>query len=1256
MDIKRIYVGKKTGLDVEGTNLLKELREQLHLDNLEGVRILTRYDLQFISKEVYEKACTAIFAEAPIEFLYEEEFPMAKNEQAFAMEYLLGQYDQREDATIQCIQAINPDINPLVEVAKVFVLAGSLSREEVKRIKQYCINPVDGTEASFQKPETLEMKWDQPEKVAIVQGFIDKKGEAVEELRQELGLAMTLADFLVCQEYFASTEKRDPSITEIRVLDTYWSDHCRHTTFLTEIEEVEIEKGHFTTPIEEAYQQYLQGRVSVYEGKERPVSLMDLALMAMKELRKEGKLADLEVSDEINACSIITKAMIDGEEEEWLVMFKNETHNHPTEIEPFGGAATCLGGAIRDPLSGRSYVYQAMRITGSGDPRAAIEDTLAGKLPQRTITTTAAKGYSSYGNQIGLATGQVAEIYDEGYVAKRMELGAVMAAAPRKNVVRGKAEPGDIIVLLGGPTGRDGCGGATGSSKAHTEESIHTCGAEVQKGNAPMERKIQRLFRDKETSRMIKKSNDFGAGGVSVAIGELADGLEVNLDAVPTKYEGLDGTELAISESQERMAVVLDPKDVEKFIKKAEEENLEATVVAVVTENPRLRISWQGELIVDLAREFLDTNGSKQYTTVVVTAPEEKDNYFNRGIEVEEEESSLRSLWLENLKSLNVCSQKGLMDIFDSTAGGLTVLHPYGGKYQMTPAEGMVAKLPVLHGETSTGTIMTYGYNPTLSKWSPFHGALYAVVEAVSKVVAIGGDYRTIRLTLQEYFERLGADPKRWGKPFSAVLGAYYAQRILDLPAIGGKDSMSGSFHELDVPPTLVAFAVNVVDVEQVISPDLKEAGHTLVYLPVLRDEWEMPKWEELKSLYGAVNQGIKKGKIVSAHTVGGGGLAEALSKMSFGNQVGIQSALAKENDFWFAPAYGSLVVEMKKEDVEDVFAGQTYEIIGETTETPWLQIGDMNLNVVEAMDAWSSPLESVFPTKAIEEVSGEIPEKQYVAPEVYQVKSKIGQPKVFIPIFPGTNGEYEVEKAFREAGGRVETFVFKNSQPQGIKDSIEAMEQYIRSSQIVALPGGMSTGDEPAGAAKFITTLFRNPRLADAVMDLLENRDGLLLGIGNGFQALMKLGLVPYGEIRELTNESPTITTNTVGRHMATMVQTKVASNKSPWLAQVQVGDIHTLPVSSAEGRIIASPIQVQAWLDKGQIATQYVGHEGKPTYELPYNPFGSYYAIEGLTSPDGRVLGKMGHSERIGKNVNKNIPGDKDQKIFRAGVQYFL
>ncbi len=1259
MTVRRVFVEKRAEIDVEARQLLKAIKEQLQINTVEGLRLLQRYDVQGISQETYKKALTTVFAEMPVEYVYEDTFPMNEGEQSFAVEYLLGQYDQREDAAVQCLQLLEPNANPLVEVAKVIVLSGNVSEEEVRKIKSYCINPVDSQEATLGKPTTLEMNWEKPEKVAILEGFIAQDQVGLEQIQQDLGLAMTLADLLACQEYFAKTEKRDPTITEIRVLDTYWSDHCRHTTFLTEIEKVEIEKGYFTEPIEKAYQQYLQGRSKIYTEKEKPLCLMDMAVMAMKELRKEGKLDDLEVSDEINACSIVIPAMIDGKEEEWLLMFKNETHNHPTEIEPFGGASTCLGGAIRDPLSGRSYVYQAMRITGSGDPRVPLEDTLEGKLPQRKITTEAALGYSSYGNQIGLPGGYVSEIYDEGYVAKRMELGAVVAAAPRKNVVRGQAEPGDVIVLVGGRTGRDGCGGATGSSKAHTEESIHTCGAEVQKGNAPIERNIQRLFRDETVSRLIKKCNDFGAGGVSVAIGELADGLDIDLDKVPTKYEGLDGTELAISESQERMAVVLDPKDVSFFLEKAETENLEATVVATVTEMPRLIIKWQGDVIVDLSRAFLDTNGAKQYTKVEVTAPKKENNYFQTTMIVSKEKNntSLQDKWITMLQDLNICSQKGLVEMFDSTTGGQTVLQPFGGKYQMTPIEGMVAKLPVVEGETSTGSVMAYGYNPTLSRWSPFHGAIYAVMESIAKVVAMGGKCSNIRLTLQEYFERLGTDPKRWGKPFSAVLGAYYAQRMMDLPAIGGKDSMSGSFQDLDVPPTLVSFAVNYVDVSKVISPELKSSGNVVVYLPLLRDEWELPQWDAAKVLYTKVYEGIQKGNIVAAHTVRGGGIAEAITKMTLGNRIGFNSDVSKEDEFWFVPAYGSFVVEMKKVEVDSCFRGITYEIIGETQEQPYIQIGEMKISIEEAEKIWSSPLESVFPTKTKEaKTDMDIAcEKAVENKQVYSPKNKIAQPTVFIPIFPGTNGEYEAEKAFKNAGGKVETMVFKNRKTQDIQESMEKIATCIRSAQILMLPGGMSTGDEPGGSAKFIVNVFRNPMVADAVMELLQKRDGLILGLGNGFQALMKLGLIPYGEIKTLQEDSSTITQNSLGRYVSTMATTKVISNHSPWLAGIQVGDTHVVPISTGEGRVIATQEQVKDWFVKGQIATQYVDLQGNPTVELPYNPTGSYYAIEGLTSPDGRVFGKMGHSERMGDYIGKNIPGEKDQRIFESGIHYF-
>jgi phosphoribosylformylglycinamidine synthase len=1254
-EIRRVYVEKKEGYNVQAKQLLADLKESLQLENLENVRIVNRYDISNISEEAYQQACYTILSEPTVDNLSEEELELSQSETAFGVEYLPGQYDQRADSAEQCMQILNNDEKPIVRAARVIVLKGDLTVEEIEKIKEYYINPVDSREADLAKPETLEMKYEVPTEVEIIDGFIEAEEAGIEDLLAELGLAMSKEDLLHTQKYFRDTEQRNPTITEIRLLDTYWSDHCRHTTFLTKIEDVEIEEDKYTKPIAEAYAEYLAGREVVYEGKEKDICLMDIALMGMKELRKDGKLEDLEVSDEVNAASIVVPVDADGEEEEWLVMFKNETHNHPTEIEPFGGAATCLGGAIRDPLSGRSYVYQAMRITGSGDPRTPIEETIPGKLPQKKIAQEASHGYSSYGNQIGLATGMVQEIYDEKYLAKHMEIGAVVAAAPKENVVRGTAEPGDVIILLGGQTGRDGCGGATGSSKAHTEESIEECGAEVQKGNPPTERKIQRLFRNPKVSKMIKVCNDFGAGGVSVAIGELADALEINLDAVPKKYAGLDGTELAISESQERMAVVIDKENVEKFIELSETENLEATVVAEVKGHRRLIMRWQDNDIVNISRDFLDTNGATQKTKVVVKKPQE-ESYFKTAIKTRlSAGKDLKEKWLENISDINVCSQKGLVEKFDSSIGAGTVLMPFGGKYQLTPTQSMVAKIPMLEGDTTTGTIMSHGYNSKLSTWSPFHGALYAVIESVAKVVATGGSYEKIRFTFQEYFERLNNDYSKWGKPFSALLGAYYAQKRFGLPAIGGKDSMSGTFNEINVPPTLVSFAVDTVDVNDVISPEFKDTDSQLVYLPVEKDTAEMPDFDKLMIAYNKVTELIKAGKVLAAQAITLGGIAEAVTKMSFGNKIGITFQGKIEDDKLFTPDYGALVLEVKAaEDLAELFGEVEYEVLGTTNNEEIIKVNGVELAIDEAINAWEKPLEKIYKTKT-EEDTKDYEFKPYKVKEIYTPKIKVAKPKVLIPVFPGTNCEYDTAKQFEQAGAEVETLVFKNLKPQQIEESIKAMAESINSSQIVMLAGGFSAGDEPEGSGKFIATVFRNPQIKEAVMNLLNNRDGLMLGICNGFQALIKLGLVPYGEIRELTEDAPTLTYNTIGRHVSCIANTRIVSNKSPWLANVDLGDVHAIPVSHGEGRFVASEEVAKELFAKGQVATQYVDLAGNPSSDIAFNPNGSVYAIEGITSPDGRVLGKMGHSERIGTNVSKNIIGKKDQMLFKAGVEYF-
>lgn len=1250
MSVRRVYVEKRPGFRVEATGLLKDLRDNLYMKELKEVRILHRYDVENLSDSVYHQAIERILSEAPVDQVYEEQMPEdTKGHFIFAVEYLPGQYDQRADSAEQCIRILKASEEPVVACAKVYVLIGELSEAEKEKIKNYCINTVDSREASLNKPDTLEMQYGVPDHVETLEGFIDKPEKEVEQLLKELGLAMSLADLLHTQKYFRDTEKRNPTITEIKVLDTYWSDHCRHTTFATVIENVKIENSPLTAPIQAAYEQYRAGKKAL--GREnKPECLMDIALMAMRELKAAGKLADQEQSDEINACSIVIPVDVNGHEEEWLLMFKNETHNHPTEIEPFGGAATCLGGAIRDPLSGRSYVYQAMRITGGADPTVSVKDTISGKLPQRKIGREAAKGYSSYGNQIGLSTGYVKEIYHPGYTAKHMELGAVMAAAPRSNVIREKAEPGDIIILLGGRTGRDGCGGATGSSKAHTEESLHTCGAEVQKGNPPTERKLQRLFRNPKASHLIKICNDFGAGGVCVAIGELAPGLNINLDLVPKKYAGLDGTELAISESQERMAVVVDAKDEAEFMQYAAEENLEATVVAKVTEEARLVLHWRGQTIVDMSREFLDTNGAPSYTNVVAEAPAEE---MPESLpEMAAKEDSFAAQVKRVVSDLSVCSQKGLVEMFDSSIGSSTVLMPFGGKRQMTPIQTMAAKIPVENGETKTASLMAYGYDPYVSSWSPFHGAMYAVMESVAKIVAVGGDYKKIRFTFQEFFERMTEDYTRWGKPFAALLGAYKAQMELGLPSIGGKDSMSGSFNEIDVPPTLVSLAVDTITTDEVISPEFKKAGHAAVLFNLQMDEAKTIRFAEAMKMYDQILAAMKQGKIYAAYAVTAGGVIEAITKMAMGNGYGFtfdekaKAALAQ------APVYGSLIVETADEALM-----QQGILLGIINEKPEFALAAEKISLAEVEQAYTAPLEKVYKTQtALAETAGEAALFSAGDQKVYVGNKQAAKPRVFIPVFPGTNCEYDTARAFTLAGAQPDVFVFRNLTPQDIEESIEQMAKRLQKAQILMVSGGFSAGDEPEGSGKFIATVFSNEKIREATMQLLKERDGLALGICNGFQALIKLGLVPYGEIRPLTEEAPTLTYNTIGRHVSCMVRTRVTSNLSPWLRSSKAGDVHTIAISHGEGRFVASDKMLRQLAQNGQIATQYVDDQMQPTMDIAYNPNGSMWAIEGITSPDGRVLGKMGHSERIGDQVAKNIPGVKDQQIFQNGVQYFL
>ena len=1255
-EIKRLYVEKKAGCDVEAQHLLEDLRENLGITGLRSLRILHRYDVEGISEKDYQSAKNTIFSEPPVDYVYEENMPNIEQEHIFATEYLPGQYDQRADSAMQCVQLISQTEKPTIAVAKVFALQGDISAEELEKIKKYCINPVDSREASLEKPDSLQLETEVPEDVKIFEGFIDKSPEELEKLRQELSTAMSKQDFLFCQQYFRDTEKRNPSVTEMKVIDTYWSDHCRHTTFQTKIENVEIEDGKYKAPFQKAYELYQSERKEVYGQKEqqRDVNLMDIAVLGMKALKKKGLLNDLDESEEINACSIVVPVDVDGQIEDWLIMFKNETHNHPTEIEPFGGAATCLGGAIRDPLSGRSYVYQAMRVTGAGDPTVKVSDTIAGKLPQIKIVTEAAKGYSSYGNQIGLATGQVVEVYDPGFVAKRMEIGAVIGAAKKENVIRQIPESGDVIILVGGRTGRDGCGGATGSSKQHTVSSIENCGAEVQKGNPPTERKLQRLFRNTEVSKMIKRCNDFGAGGVSVAIGELAEGLTINLAAVPKKYDGLDGTELAISESQERMAVVVSRENVQKFIEYALLENLEATEVAVVTDNRRLIMNWRGKDIVNISRDFLDTNGATQTTNVCVKMPT-KDGFFKK-MSVSETviETDFKQAWIENLQKLNIAGQKGLVERFDSTIGAGTVLMPFGGKNQLTQPEAMVAKVPMLKGETTTATMMSFGYHPEIAKWSPFHGAVFAVVESLAKIVAAGGDYKKAKLTFQEYFERLGEDPEKWGKPFAALIGAFKTQMEMGVAAIGGKDSMSGTFEDMTVPPTLVSFAVDYENINGIISPEFKKAGNKVVFLPAKLDENHLPDYDYLKKIFELVHDYIQKGVCVSAHTVRSGGIAEAISKMSFGNFIGVKLNDELQKKDFFKPEYGSFVLELTNSKVFD-FKGADAIILGETIATPIITYGDVEISIKDAVTAWQKPLETVFPTKTKQI------EKQNIAPISYRVKQKathshgIAKPRVLIPVFPGTNCEYDSQRAFEKAGAEVETLVIANLSVSALEQTIQKMEKMIKNAQMIMLPGGFSAGDEPEGSGKFIAATFRNPVIKDAVMDLLQNRDGLMLGICNGFQALIKLGLVPYGEIRDIDENSPTLTYNQIGRHISCLVDTKITSNLSPWLWGTETDDIYTIPVSHGEGRFVAPQSVIDELVANGQIATQYVDPSGNATYDIRYNPNGSVCAIEGITSPDGRVLGKMGHSERIGNGLYKNVSGEKDQKIFISGVNYF-
>ena len=1247
--VRRIYVEKKQPYAVHAKELKEEVKRYLGIKSINNVRVLIRYDVENLSDATYKQALGTVFSEPPVDNCYENEFKKANGSFVFSVEYLPGQFDQRADSAEQCVKLLNEKENPVIRSATTYVFEGDIDDQDKEKIKEYCINPVDSREASENIPETLVQEFDEPADVAIFDGFRQMSEDELKKLYESLNLAMTFKDFLHIQNYFKNEENREPSVTEIRVLDTYWSDHCRHTTFQTELKNVKFEDGYYNAPIEASYEMYEAARKELF--KDRPdkyVSLMDIALMGMRKLKADGKLDDMEESDEINACSIVVPVEIDGKTEEWLIFFKNETHNHPTEIEPFGGAATCLVGAIRDPLSGRGYVYQAMRVTGAADPTVSMKDTLPGKLPQRKIVTGAAKGYSSYGNQIGLATGLVNEIYHPNYVAKRMEIGAVMGAAPRRNVIRENSDPGDIIILLGGRTGRDGIGGATGSSKAHTTKSIDVCGAEVQKGNAPTERKIQRLFRREEVSSIIKKCNDFGAGGVSVAIGELADGLQVNLDKVPKKYAGLDGTEIAISESQERMAVVVDPRDVEQFLAYAKEENLEAVEVAVVTETPRLVLSWRGKEIVNISRAFLDTNGAHQETTVAVDIPNREDSIL-----VKEDVDDVKEKWLNTLKDLNVCSQKGLVEMFDGSIGAGSVFMPHGGKYQMTETQAMVAKLPVLTGKCDTVTMMSYGFDPYLSSWSPYHGAVYAVLESVAKIVANGGDYSKIRLTFQEYFRRMTEDPSRWSQPFAALLGAYDVQLGLGLPSIGGKDSMSGTFQDIDVPPTLVSFAVDVAEQKDIITPELKKAGNKLVWLRVEKDQYDLPIYAQVMDQYGKFREDIQNGNIVSAYVLDRHGIAAAVSKMAFGNGMGVKIESNVDKRDLFAPAFADIIAEVPAEKVSELAI--TYTVIGEVTDKAVFEYGDVTIELKEAVDTWKAPLEKVFPTVSGQTEAKAVKEQLFNKDSIHICSHKIGQPTVFIPVFPGTNCEYDSAKAFERAGAKVITKVFKNLDAADIRDSVAEFEKAIAQAQMIMFPGGFSAGDEPDGSAKFFATAFQNAKLKEAVEKLLNERDGLALGICNGFQALIKLGLVPYGKVCGQTAESPTLTYNTIGRHISKMVYTKVVTNKSPWLQGAELGGVYTNPASHGEGRFVASEEVLNELFVNGQVATQYCDLNGTITMDEEWNPNGSYRAIEGITSPDGRVLGKMAHSERRGDSVAINIYGEQDLQIFESGVKYF-
>ena len=1234
MSVFRVYVEKKPEFAVEAQSVLNDVRTALRLD-LHGVRILNRYDADRLPEEDFQAAIPTVFSEPAVDEVYTSLPALENGERMFAVEYLPGQFDQRADSCEQCISLLTKKERCRVRNARIYIISGNLSDADFERLKKYLINPVESREATLDTYDSLDTNYDIPTTVETLEGFIRLNAAGLAAFIKEFGLAMDLDDIKFCQDYFRNTEKRDPTITEIRMIDTYWSDHCRHTTFLTNIQNVSIP----TDYIRRTYDQYLADRKELGR-EEKPLTLMDLATMGARVLKAKGLLNDLDESEEINACSVKIKANIDGEEADWILMFKNETHNHPTEIEPFGGAATCLGGAIRDPLSGRSYVYQAMRVTGAANPLVPVEDTIAGKLPQRKITVGAANGYSSYGNQIGLATGHVAEVYHPGYVAKRLEIGAVLGAAPASNIRREAPVPGDVVILLGGKTGRDGCGGATGSSKSHTLESLESCGAEVQKGNPAEERKLQRLFRNPEVTSMIKRCNDFGAGGVSVAIGELTDGLVIDLGAVPKKYDGLDGTEIAISESQERMAVVVAAEDAECFIAEAGKENLQATKVADVVAEPRLKMEWNGKTIVDLSRDFLNSNGATKYTDIEIEAPEES----RREVPGDSPES-----WNDMMADLNVCSQKGLVEKFDSTIGAGTVLMPYGGAYQMTPSQAMAAKIPVLEGETDTCSLMGWGYNPNISSGSPYHGALLAVVESIAKVIAAGGKRSHCWLTFQEYFERTQNDPKRWGKPLAALLGAYKAQLELGCGSIGGKDSMSGTFEHIDVPPTLVSFAVSTASSGSIVSTEFKKAGDKVILLTPEYDGNGLPNFDSLRDTFNKMEQIIADGRAKAVWAVGYAGVAEGIAKMCMGNKLGFTFSGQLSPRTLFTPCYGSFIVEIDGEAQSDE------QVIGQINDDYKIYTLDYSVSLESLQRIWEEKLESVFPCRI--KTTKETPQTYAFeaasrpAPAVH-----VAKPRVLIPVFPGTNCEYDTARAFEKAGAVADILVLRNLSASDIADSVKAMEEKIANSQIIMIPGGFSGGDEPEGSGKFITAFFRNPEIKDAVHAFLNERDGLMLGICNGFQALIKLGLVPFGEIVDMTDESPTLTFNTIARHQSMMVNTRIASNKSPWLADSKVGDIHSIAISHGEGRFVAPASLIQRLAGNGQIATQYVDISGKPSMDIRYNPNTSMSAIEGITSPDGRILGKMGHSERKGTDICKNVPGNKDQHIFENGVKYFL